>query len=203
MSGTAPGRAANSLSVDAIATRAGELDLATGFEHSMPDVGNTSTWGIEYRQPFSEHWAASFTWLNEGHLVNHHRDGQAAQLWWRAMRTAAAWYSKPVWVPIITTTRRAPRPSSRLKERTSPFENANGWGVLASAALNWYFKYGWFALLRLNDIEAAGEVRSTALLLGVGHRFGEGYASRFKQPDAWSRLIPHARKWISCRTRRP
>ena len=30
-----------------IATRAGELDLATGFEHSMPNLGNTYTWAIE------------------------------------------------------------------------------------------------------------------------------------------------------------
>jgi hypothetical protein len=39
------------------ATRAGELELATGFERSMPNLGNTYTWAIEYREPFSEHLA--------------------------------------------------------------------------------------------------------------------------------------------------
>ncbi|HEY5103364.1 MAG TPA: hypothetical protein VII70_11325 [Steroidobacteraceae bacterium] len=61
------------------ARAAGELDLSAEDETSS-HTGGSYTWGIEYRQPFSEHLSASFTWLNEGHLVNHHRDGQAVQV---------------------------------------------------------------------------------------------------------------------------
>lgn len=172
------------------ATRAGELELATGFERSMPNLGNTYTWAIEYRQPFSEHWAASFTWLNEGHLVNHHRDGQGAQLWWRSRENSAGLVFEAGVGPYHYYDTTGAEAIATPQGEDIAFENAHGWGVLASAALDWYFKYGWFASLRLNDIEAAGEVRSTALLLGVGYRFGEGYASRFKQSDAWVAVDP-------------
>lgn len=57
---------------------AGELDLTAGDE-ATSHTGRTYTWGIEYRQPFNEHLSASFTWLNEGHLIDHHRDGQSLQ----------------------------------------------------------------------------------------------------------------------------
>jgi hypothetical protein len=173
-----------------LTTHAGELDLAGGYEQSMPDVGNTYTWGIEYRQPFSTHFAASFVWLNEGHLINHHRDGQAAQLWWRSSQDGPGLvfegglgpyhYYDTTDAELITTST-----GTELA-----YENAHGWGVLASAAVDWYFKHGWFALLRLNDIEAAGKVRSTALLAGVGYRFGDGPSSRFQHSDSWFAVDP-------------
>jgi hypothetical protein len=172
------------------ATRAGELDFAAGYEQSSPDVGTTYTWGLEYRQPFSAHLAASFTWLNEGHLINHHRDGQAAQLWWRSRQDGpglvfeagigAYHYYDTTDAELITT------PTGNDLE----YENAHGWGVLASAAMDWYFKHGWFAMLRLNNIEAAGKVRSTALLAGVGYRFGKTPGARFQQSDSWFAVDP-------------
>ena len=62
----------------------GELDFTYGIEHSTPDLGHSYSWGLEYRQPLATHFAASLIWLNEGHLVNHHRDGQALQFWWHS-----------------------------------------------------------------------------------------------------------------------
>jgi hypothetical protein len=173
-----------------IATHAGELDLATGFEDSRPNIGNTYTWAIEYRQPFSEHLAASFTWLNEGHLVNHHRDGQAAQLWWSSHQNSTGFVFEAGLGPYHYYDTTGAEAINTPQGQEIAFENAHGWGVLASASLDWYFKHGWFTFLRLNDIEAAGEVRSTAILLGVGYRFGERYATRFNQSDAWFAVDP-------------
>ncbi|HEY5103365.1 MAG TPA: hypothetical protein VII70_11330 [Steroidobacteraceae bacterium] len=59
------------------------------------------------------------------------------------------------------------------------YENAHGCGVLASAAMDWYFKHGWFAMLRVNDIEGAGRMRSTAFAVGVGYRFGDDADTHF------------------------
>jgi hypothetical protein len=173
-----------------IATRAGELDLTTGYEQSTPDVGTTYTWGIEYRQPFSEHLASSFVWLNEGHLINHHRDGQAAQLWWRSHQDGTGLVFEagigPYHYYDTTDAEDVNTPNGVDLE----YENAHGWGVLTSAAVDWYFKHGWFAMLRLNAIEAAGKLRSTALLAGVGYRFGENPGSRFQQSDSWFAVDP-------------
>jgi hypothetical protein len=38
---------------------------------------------LSYKEPLGEHFAASFSLLNEGHLPGHHRDGHAVQLWAR------------------------------------------------------------------------------------------------------------------------
>ena len=38
---------------------------------------------MSYFEGISEHFAWSFSWLNEGHLPDHHRDGPSVQLWAR------------------------------------------------------------------------------------------------------------------------
>jgi hypothetical protein len=45
-------------------------------------------------------------------------------------------------------------------------------------------------MLRLNNIEAAGKVRSTALLAGVGYRFGKPPGSGFLNSDSWFAVDP-------------
>src|SRR5580765_8263234 len=54
--------------------------LAGALQADSPD-GRTYAWLISYHQELGEHLAASFTWQNEGHLQNHHRDGHSLQLW--------------------------------------------------------------------------------------------------------------------------
>lgn len=44
---------------------------------------NTYTWAFNYQEGLGQYFAASFTWLNEGHIPDHHRDGQMIQLWGR------------------------------------------------------------------------------------------------------------------------
>jgi undecaprenyl pyrophosphate phosphatase UppP len=36
---------------------------------------NTYTWAFNYQEGLGQYFAASFTWLNEGHIPDHHRDG--------------------------------------------------------------------------------------------------------------------------------
>ena len=170
-------------------THAGEVDLTAGDETS-PDAGHTYTWGIEYRQPFSEHLAASFTWINEGHLVDHHRDGHAVPLWWRSRHDGAGLVFEAGAGPYhyYDTTDAAFIDTPSGVELG--YENAHGWGVLASAAMDWYFKHGSFAMLRMNDIDAAGRVRSTALLAGVGYRFGDALDPDFHWSDSWFAVAP-------------
>ena len=41
-------------------------------------------WQLDYRAGLGEHFAYSISYLNEGHLPDHHRDGYGAQVWARA-----------------------------------------------------------------------------------------------------------------------
>jgi hypothetical protein len=54
-----------------------------GRLHEVGAREATYSWHIGYLQPLTESWAASFTWLNEGHLDGHHRDGSSVQVWGR------------------------------------------------------------------------------------------------------------------------
>ncbi len=173
------------LALPVAATRAGELDVTAGIEQATPDLGHTYTWGAEYRQPLSMHFAASLIWLNEGHVINHHRDGQALQFWWRSARERSGLVFEAGLGPYHYYDTTDAIDVSTAHGVVLDYEDAHGWGVLASAAVDWYFKHGWFATVRLNDIEAAGEVRSTALTAGLGYRFGDEGVSAVRWTDSW------------------
>jgi hypothetical protein len=172
------------------AARAGELDLTGGIEQSTPDLGHSYSWGAEYRQPLTMHFAASLIWLNEGHLVNHHRDGQALQFWWRSAPEQPGVVFEAGVGPYHYYDTTDAIDVSTPNGVALDYKDSHGWGVLASAAVDWYFKHGWFATLRLNDIEAAGEVRSSALTAGVGYRFGDGGVPGFRWTDSWFEAPP-------------
>ncbi len=45
--------------------------------------GRSYAWAFDYQEGLGRYAAAGFAWYNEGHIPNHHRDGQAVQLWGR------------------------------------------------------------------------------------------------------------------------
>jgi len=62
-----------------------ELSALGGFMYDYTGAYERSyAWQIEYREDFGNHYAFSVSYLNEGHLKHHHRDGHALQIWARA-----------------------------------------------------------------------------------------------------------------------
>src|SRR5690348_190556 len=60
-----------------------ELLLLGGLQ-STESLGERSYgYAYSYQHNLGENWYATFTYLNEGHVTNHHRDGHSVQLWWR------------------------------------------------------------------------------------------------------------------------
>jgi hypothetical protein len=149
-----------------LTARAGELDGFDGRLESDNSGSKTYTWGLEYREPFTDHLAAGFTWLNEGHLPNNHRDGQAIQLWWRSR----ADFSGLVFDAGIGPYRYY---DTHALEPDPNFHDAHGWGAMASASADWYFANRWFTFLRANQVAASDKYGSTSLALGVGYRFSD------------------------------
>ncbi len=158
------------LSLAALNCQADELSVYAGGLKPEPNDSDTYSWALEYRRPVFDDFAASFTWLNEGHITNHHRDGQAVQAWWR---------SKPKEEMLGLSFDLGIGPyrfyDTSRPVATERYQNLHGWGVLASAAANYHFDDHWVASLRLNQIDAHGSFDSTALLAGLGYAFdGEG-----------------------------
>jgi hypothetical protein len=59
-----------------------EIGLYGGWLKSS--VGEpTYSWAVDYTEGFGKYVAGSITWLNEGHLPDHHRDGRRAMAFCR------------------------------------------------------------------------------------------------------------------------
>jgi hypothetical protein len=149
--------------------RAGELDAFTGrLGFNGEDDPTTYTWGVEYREPLTDHWNASFVWLNEGHRPHDHRDGQAAQLWWHSK-------ADPRGVVFEAGIGPYRYYDTRLLSTDPDFQDKHGWGVLSSVSVDYYFTGGWFAFLRVNEVDTDKKYDSTSLALGAGYRFSAGF----------------------------
>lgn len=58
-----------------------EIAAGVGRLHAIGGQASTYTWQLQYFRHFNPKWAASLTWLNEGHLPDHHQDGVTLQAW--------------------------------------------------------------------------------------------------------------------------
>lgn len=132
-------------------------------------AGETSYgYAYSYQQNLAENWYATFTYLNEGHVTNHHRDGHSVQLWWRYpfddrhfnLSIGAGPYR------YFDTTDRNTDGSS---------DNHHGWGVLASVAATWYVNGGpWMLQARFNRAQTPESIKTNTLLIGVGYQLDRG-----------------------------
>ncbi|MFI5180036.1 MAG: hypothetical protein ACHQPI_01435 [Thermoanaerobaculia bacterium] len=67
----------------ALPAAAQEVTLFGGVTKSITPDEKTYAWKLEYRQGLGEHFGFTYSWLNEGHVTDHHRDGHSLQLWAR------------------------------------------------------------------------------------------------------------------------
>jgi hypothetical protein len=60
--------------------RASTRELALYAGPLTGEHNHTYSWSIDYTERIGRHFAGSFTWLNEGHIPNRHRDVLVVQL---------------------------------------------------------------------------------------------------------------------------
>lgn len=140
-----------------------ELTLLAGGLQQSGSKEKTSAWAFEYLQPLHENIAASFSWLNEGHVPGHHRDGQSVQIWARTnvldRRLSLAVGVGPY--RYFDTT---------VSSAGGGYANIHGWGTVASLAATYYTPSRWLFQLRANRIVARDSIDTTALMFGVGYQ---------------------------------
>jgi len=137
-------------------------DLSLLFGRLTAESAEESySWQGEYRHRLGEHAAVSFSWLNEGHIEDHHRDGPTVQFWGRTALgpvTLMAGIGPYLW---FDTARAAAGAS---------YDNDHGWGALGTVAASWRFAGPWLLDLRVNHVLAEGGFETTAVLAGVGYQ---------------------------------
>jgi hypothetical protein len=124
---------------------------------------HTYSWAIDYQEGLSEHTAVGFTWLNEGHIPNHHRDGQAIQFWGR-LPLAQRRFVLSAGVGPYRYFDTIPAAEGR------GFSDSHGWGVLASVRAAYYTSHRWVTQLQLNRVHTFSGPDTTSVMFGVGYQ---------------------------------
>ncbi len=121
------------------------------------------TWEAAFRHGFGRYAAWSFSWLNEGHIPNHHRDGPLLQAWARLPvlddRLELAAGAGPYW--FFDTV---------AAEAGQSYSNTHGWAAVVSVRAAYYFANRWVAQLKLNRVQADSGPGTTGILFGVGYQ---------------------------------
>ncbi|MPV59390.1 hypothetical protein CFB46_01810 [Burkholderia sp. HI2761] len=123
----------------------------------------TYSWAFDYQEGLSTHTALGFTWYNEGHIPNHHRDGQAVQFWGRVplanrrlvLSAGAGPYRYFDTVPAA---------------EGRGYSNTHGWGVLTSVRAAYYTSHRWIAQLQVNRAQVFSGPDTTSVMFGVGYQ---------------------------------
>jgi len=143
--------------------QAQEFYFLGGVTRDPASGEHSHAWALEYRQELGEHAAFSLSWLNEGHLPGHHRDGHSAQLWGRTDLLARR-LSLAAGIGLYRYF------DTAIAEMGGAYSNDHGWGTVASMAATWYTQGRWCFQLRANHIVTATDLDTTAILLGFGYR---------------------------------
>lgn len=142
-----------------------EVSVGLGQLHPVKGDGQTYSWQIQYLQPLSPQWSVSLTWLNEGHLEDHHRDGFSLQLWrFHKMEHnhLRLGLGLGTYRYFDTTDEKAP----------TGYQNQHGFKPLLSLRAQYPLTGGWDGFLQVNRTAGEGDPQTQGILLGLSHRFG-------------------------------
>ncbi|MBT0666577.1 hypothetical protein KI809_19890 [Geobacter pelophilus] len=145
-----------------------EFSLLGGAVKNADVHDSSYSWQLEYKESLGANFAAGFSYLNEGHVPNHHRDGHAIQLWGKTdilvHRLSLATGVGPYY--YFDTTNNS----------GNSYSNEHGLGIIASVAATWYVK-DWLFQLRTNWAGVGGSFDTVSTLAGIGYRLDTSPAS--------------------------
>ena len=145
------------------AAYAQELSLFAGGLRESGTKEGSPVWALEYQHPLHENVGASFSWLNEGHVPGHHRDGQSIQIWGRTnvldRRLSLAAGVGPY--RYFDTT---------VSSAGDGYGNVHGWGTVGSLAATYYTGSRWLYQMRFNRIVTHDSINTSALMFGIGYQ---------------------------------
>lgn len=160
---TLPGRAAF----------AGEISFLGGYGWTDKPVERTFAWQLQYMEGLGEHFAYSISYLNQGHFFQHHRDGNAANLWVRT-NLLDKQLSLGVGVGAIYYY------DTIIPGNGDSARDVHGWGTMANVAATWYTKSRWFYQMQGYWVRGGESFDSLSALAGIGYQLD---APPVKGPD--------------------
>lgn len=154
-----------------------EIYALGGVDRSLDGNQGSYTWQLGFTQELTPLFAASFCYLNEGHLDNHRRDGYAAQIWARTdLLDRKLNLGAGIGPYLFFDTQRGATPGG--------FVNKHGWKGLASATATWRTDQNILFLLRGNYVAGESAPDTVSALAGIGYEF---------QPEGRDKTLPWER----------
>jgi hypothetical protein len=148
----------------AVPVAAQEFTLFGGKTTAFNFAQSTYAWKLEYRQGLGEHFEFSYSWLNEGHIEGHHRDGHVAQLWARQ-----GFLQRRLTLALGAGTMRFY--DTQEGSTADSYSNVHGWAGIASFDAAYYLGKRWTSRLQVNRTWAPSTTIDTwDFLLGVGYQ---------------------------------
>jgi hypothetical protein len=145
--------------------RAESVFALAGVSDATNAPENSYGWQLGFSEPLSASTSASFSWLNEGHISGHHRDGAAAQLW----------YVAPRWLDRIRFSVGAGPYfyfDTQQSDSALGYSNVHSAAALVSAALETELTRAWFIRMSLNAVYAPGDLNTVGFMVGAGYHLG-------------------------------
>jgi hypothetical protein len=143
--------------------QAQELTLLGGVMST--DAGQASySYQLGYSQDFYRNLAASLTYINEGHVPGHHRDGYAVEAWGRLTTPRDRFsFALGLGAYFFYDTQVLPGGSADV-HGTAPILSLSGTGYLSNRI---------FYRVTLDRIMPAHDLKVNTAVLGIGYWFGQ------------------------------
>lgn len=152
------------LVVAAIPAQAEQLTLLGGIMYNTSTRESSHSWQIEYLEKMNRHLSLSLSYLNEGAVPDHHRDGHAALLWahndFPELNLTLGVGAGPYFY-FDTTAAKA----------GGSYSNNHGWGTMFSLAATWYSDYQWLFQVRANGVKTFDSIDTFSAMAGIGYQF--------------------------------
>ena len=140
-----------------------EIRILGGIVQEDDSRDRSYSWAIQYLHNLNEHWAVSFSWLNEGHFEHHRRDGHTLQLWAR---------TKPIGKRLVLAAGVGPYRyyDTQLAREGASYVDSHGWGGIASLSATLALDNRWLFSVQSNVIETSRSIDSFSVLAGIGYQ---------------------------------
>ena len=154
----------------------GEISALVGSGFDTTESEGDVSWQLEYSEQLADHLEASFTYLNEGHLKEHHRDGHGLQLRARTdffdHRLSVAAGAGPY---LYYDTDHSDKGHMEV--------DRHGLALLSTLAATWHFDNRFLLQFRLNGVATSNSIDTVSALVGVGYQL-DTYPSSRKAPES-------------------
>src|SRR5258708_21391710 len=154
------------LLLPALPLRAQELSALGGRMENGNFSQGTYSWQLDYRQGVYRNFEASLSWINEGHVPGHHRDGYAFEGWF-SLPFSREDFSLSVGAAAYSFFDSQPLSSGDTL-------NLHGTAPIFSLSAAGYISDRWFWRITLNRINPTGDIKTNTAVAGIGYWFGKG-----------------------------